>query len=216
MTSPRLKDGQATCRAIYASTRSFYEGIAPQMGAANCGFKILYGPPLVEPRILLIGYEPGGKEEDMIKGEHQEWPKGCEYVTAKWPLANKLREVFELEALKACVGVNAIFLRAGKDREYQKLNLKLRQHVERFCHARVEELIAALRPKQIVFIGLKTMGLFVYRGVDDIVSNKGRVLTRTGIAAGCPTLGIMHLSGCRISKADRLRIKDRLANFISN
>ena len=73
------------------------------MGAANLGFKILYGPPVVEPPILFIGYQPGGEKESMIESEHQGWPEACEYV----------------EVLEACVGVNAIFLRAPADGTYQ-------------------------------------------------------------------------------------------------
>ena len=122
------------------------------------------------------------------------------------------RGVFDPEVLEASVGVNAIFLRAPDDGKYQKLNHQLRQQVERFCHDQVEDLTAALRPKRIVFIGFKTMGLFVDQGADDLVSDKGRVLTRTGIVAGCPALGILHLTGCRISTVDRQRIKDRLAS----
>ncbi len=45
-----------------------------------------------------------------------------------------------------------------------------------------------------------------------MVSDKGRVLIRTGIVSRCPALGIIYLSGAGISKADRLRIKDRLAS----
>ena len=76
----------------------------------------------------------------------------------------------------------------------------------------MEDLIADLRPKRIVFIGLKTMTLFVNQGADDLVSDKGRVLIRTGIVSRCPALGIIHLSGAGIPQAARLRIKDRLAS----
>ncbi len=138
MKGPKLKDVEAACRAIYQSTRSFIKGIAPRIGAANLGFKMLYGPPVVEPPILFIGYQPGGEKESMIESEHQGWPEACEY-----------------------------------DGTYQKLNRQLRQQIERFCRDQVEDLVADLRPQRIVFIGFKTMGLFVDQGADDLVSDKG-------------------------------------------
>jgi hypothetical protein len=199
---------------IYVETRRFYNEILPRMGHADCGFKILYGPPTAEPPIMFIGYQPGGDKSHDFEGDHHQWPAVCEYATADWPLAKALREVFCPEFLRSCVGTNGIFFRAPSADDYRtELDLPLRNDIQRFCRRQVNALIAEMRPRQIVFIGLAAMALFV-RGLPERISDTSRILVRSGVVAGCPSLGILHLTGCRISADDRVRIRDRLRGLI--
>ncbi len=97
---------------------------------------------------------------------------------------------------------------------YRKLDRNLRERIENFCRQHIESLIAALRPRQIVFIGFKAMKTFT-SAYPEIENAKKRVLVASGKVAGYPALGVLHLTGCRISTNDREQIGDRLRRLIS-
>ncbi len=61
---------------------------------------------------MFIGFQPGGDERHLRKEDQQGWPPVCEYAVSGWPLAHKLQDIFGVEVLKECVGVNSIFFRA--------------------------------------------------------------------------------------------------------
>jgi hypothetical protein len=200
---------------IYAQTAAFYRPIAAQIG--NLGFQILYGPPFKNPPILFLGYQPGGGEKDRLveleKGSEERWPPVCEYATEKWRLAQHLQNMFGVPLLRQCVGINAIFMRAPTIEAYEEMSTPdIRQKVQDFCLGKVREVVAATKPRRIVAIGLQTLSLFG-KSERDLVNTKGRTLTRIGDVGGFRALGVLHLSGARISNNDRRAIADRAMNY---
>lgn len=111
------------------------------------------------------------------------------------------------------MGLNAIFLRCPNISEYTKnLDTETREKVERFCLERVHRIIDAIDPRKIVTIGFSTLKLFG-ETKPRAINAKGRVLTREGRIGGRGAIAMLHLSGARISKEDRVRIRNNvLAN----
>lgn len=170
-------------------------------------------PPVHQTPFLFIGYRRGGGADDFKYethlGSHLTWPPESEYATASWSLARHMRNMFHPAVnLERCVGLNAIFLRCPNITEYtQNLDTETRQKVERFCLERVHRIIDAIDPQKIVTIGFSTLKLF--GGTEPHAINaKGRVLTRGGQIGGRGAIAMLHLSGARISKEDRARIRD--------
>ncbi len=108
------------------------------------GFKILYGPPILNPEILFIGYKPGGDiashASDIELGSDKTWPPLCEYAVANWLLAKQIRQMFLGINLKNCMGLNAIFMRTKSVVDYEKeVSLSNRLKIRKFCMPRVKK-----------------------------------------------------------------------------
>ena len=199
-----------SCQTIYRETKEFYAQIAEDCG--NLGFKILYGPPLLNPPILFIGYQPGGGaesyEEELKSGAHDGWPQVCEYATENWKLAKTLQRMFGVELLEKCVGLNAIFIRSPSVNVYNAtLTPSLRIQINRFCLSRVDEMIKLMEPQRIVLIGFETLNLFG-GGIVSLQNEKGRTLIKTGKVADREVMATLHLTGAQISSVDQSRIRD--------
>jgi hypothetical protein len=110
--------------------------------------------------------------------------------------------------------MNAIYFRAPEISAFwRELPQPLRSPLKQHCVASTRKIIAAIKPKLIVAIGMSTLKLFVARGNPDVVHN-GRKLTRTDKIEGCPALATLHLTGAHISKEDRVKIYERIRNFL--
>ncbi|MCU1247890.1 MAG: hypothetical protein JWQ49_919 [Edaphobacter sp.] len=201
------------CRAIYTETGRFYEELQPRMGDLAFGYKIMYGPPVIRPRVLFLGYQPGGAaaddERERANGAHEGWPQGSEYASERWRLAAIMQKMFDRDKLKCCTGLNAIFLRAPSVESWERTRRDLRDTVEAFCLPRVNQIVQALQPVLVVAIGFKALDLFGPSHID-LVNAKGRVITKSGVIAGYPAIGTLHLSGAQISGLDRVRIAERV------
>jgi hypothetical protein len=203
------------CRQIYRETKSFYGEICK--GKDDCGFQILYGPPFFRTPILFLGYQPGrgtkSPLQERLDGSEERWPLRSEYATEDWPLAKRLRESLDEELIERCVGLNAIFVRSDNMAKFRRqFDLALRLKIQKFCLSRVEKMVNAIQPLRIIAIGFATLGLFC-SSVAGRANESGRVLTRMGKIAGRPALGILHLSGARISKQDRETISSEIRVF---
>ena len=209
------ESSKVIAQEIYRETKAFYDDRAQDLGDADCGFKILYGPPVHKPPILFIGYQPGGSQKDKNNSEHLKWPEHCEYAVAQWLLAEKLREVWPQEYLAKCTGLNGFFFRAQNAQTWRRLPLKLRKDLEKFCTEKAHTLIKAIEPRQIVFIGMNTFNQFAGSASKCLKGpNSKRILIREGSFCGIPACGVLHLSGARIQTAHRKEIYDYL-RFIS-
>jgi hypothetical protein len=200
------------CREVYAETTKFYDRYQNDLG--GFGFKILYGPPMPNAPILFMGYQPGGSVPDGITekaaGAHAAWPRGCEYATADWRLAQNMRSMFGTSLLARCTGFNAVFFRAPTTLEYKHIvSLSMRTKAERFCREQIQRLLNALSPQKLVGIGFDGLRLLTTTEVG-LISDRGRVLTITGVVAGIPCVAALHLSGAQISAADRRAIASKV------
>lgn len=198
-------------RAIYLEALAFFDQI-PR--SHNYGFKILYAPPVYQPPILFVGYQPGGGADDFeretARGSDKSWPAACEYATESWRLAKQMRQMFGRGFLEQCMGINAIFLRSPTVDDYKRSLAKdIRAQVENFCLTRVNQIIEATDPKKIVAIGFDTLKLFS-ESEPDLTNEKGRTLTKMGKIGGRSAVATLHLSGAQISNVDRDRIRDRV------
>jgi hypothetical protein len=201
-------DAEALCKSVYQDTSSEYERIKPDLGGYALGFKILYGPPLVNPPILFIGYQPGGRESDAAAGEaigeRRGWPTRCEYAYEQWRLAKQMRKVWSPDFLSRCVALNAIFFRAPTAVDWKKY--LGRREAEQFCFDRVKAIADVLAPVQIVAIGFETFDRLT-TGKVVLSGSKNRSLVKTGALWGYPVHGIIHLSA-QISNSDIDRIRE--------
>jgi hypothetical protein len=210
------------CRHIYKETEEFYCRIRPHI-TRDFGYEILYGPPHFKPPVLFIGYQPGGDEhstkESIALRKGNPWPNDCTYATQKWPLAVKMQSIFNPEFgpdyLLKCVGLNAIFFRAPTMGQYKEnFGPVLRKEINSFCKSHIETIVQALQPEKIIFIGLSTAKFF--GPVQSDLKRKrpyNANLTMTGSVAGIPALGILHLSGARLSAEERKIIFYRIKKF---
>jgi len=219
-------DGHEVCCGIYARTKKFlYEEMAKEDSKRlkEAGFQILMGPPHSDAPVLFVGYQPGKgcktAAQEREYGSEDHYPEVCEYVTECWALAKCLRAIFDdfdENLLRRSVGLNAIFVRADTVAAYDAgFTAPTRRKIKKFCIGCVLEIIEAVRPKKIVVIGFSTLSLF-REGADwneDIRGSKNQALTKTGQIASRDAIAAMHLTGARISKADREKIADRLRTF---
>jgi hypothetical protein len=194
----------ATCRRIYDDTRSFLQSINLN---PPLGFKVLNGPPIRHAEILFVGYQPGGNQtdanEEIAKGTDKGWPDVCEYATAAWPLAPKMRRMFTVERLKKCVGTNVIFLRYPNAKAYVHDVKNNKIAIEQFCSAKVLDIVRAIDPKQIVTIGFEALTMF---GPVTPLLTARRTLIKSGQVGDRSAVGILHPTGARPSVAEMTEI----------
>jgi hypothetical protein len=199
---------EAVCREVYAETRDFYARCGLRLGAAAHSFRILHGPPVLHPPILFIGFQPGGREEAVAE-ERDMWPSSCVYALEPWRLWCRMREIWGAATLEGCTGLNLIFFRAPRIAEWGRVDAGLRADIEKFCRCRVDRIVTALAPRQIVIIGLGTFDRLTRGGVV-LRGSHGRVLAKQGTLYDVPAYGIVHLSGARISREDRDHLRSYL------
>jgi hypothetical protein len=205
----------AVCQRAYDETKRFYTRVADRCD--NLGFEILYGPPLHRPDMLLLGYQPGGGAQSPEDARARyplpdRWPDTSAYVTAPWPLAGRLRDMFGTEPLTRSVGLNAIFVRSPKIAAYGTIDGELRNEISHFCLPHVIRIIDAVDPVNVVVMGFATLRLFG-AATPDRCNAKGRVLTSVGTIAGRRAIAMLHPSGAHISGEDRRAIADRVLAF---
>jgi hypothetical protein len=196
--------------SLYAETRDFYRDQFQNLGEAACGFRILYGPPIVGAPILFIGDQPGGDATHLDEREHWEWPRQCEYAVQDWPLTRMMRKIWSAEYLSHCTGLNSIFFRSRNKQTWAKIPLNKRREMERFCYSRLPGLIKELAPMRVVCIGLGPFNQLADQRSDALV-REGRVLVKTGTLCGIRADGVIHLSGAQIRTDHRAAITDYFA-----
>jgi hypothetical protein len=138
----------------------------------------------------------------MLSGERERWPVSFEYATADYRLARVARKVWDRQRLQHCTGLNLCFFRAPSVRAWKSLDPALTREVEDYCQQRARSLILSLAPRMVVVIGLGDFSRMASETGNDPLLATERVLVRGGSIWGIPCVGIIHLSGARISAAD--------------
>lgn len=213
-----MSDPETICRKVYQETAALYDEVRPQLGAAALGFRVLYGPPTVGAPFLFLGYQPGGGEayakQGLAEGHHDGWPDRSDYETAPWPLATQIRHVWGARVV-GCPGLNAIFFRSPSVRAWNSIHKELRARLEAFSLKAAQRITDVLEPEQIIIIGLVTFDRLT-RGEPILRGDRNRVLAKQGSLWGRKAIGVAHLSGSRLSRADRDRLRNHFATEISN
>lgn len=167
-----------------------------------------------EGRVEIFGPDqPGGRDFDheyeLSRGSDKRWPDEPEFVTAKWRLVGRMQEVFPLEVLKRSMGSNITFLRWPRVREYLRdVPTDMRDEIAAFSTECLGQIIDIVEPQEIVTIDFASLGGEMS---PDLRSPNGRVLSRRGTLCGREAIGMMHLTGARISGADRRAMKDHFS-----
>jgi hypothetical protein len=219
------KEQIAKLEEIYRKTVTFFPDQIKFPGFDYRGFKILNSKPDYMPPIFFIGYQPGGGtghwKREFDSKSYETWPSTNGYVDGSWPLARKIRWLFEMfpKELERSMGLNAIFIRAANATYYRNhLDRDLRACIEKFCLTRVGEIIEVISPKRIVVFGFETLSLFGSGESypPDLTNSKGKILTRTGEIANRKVIAMLHPTGAWrfISKLDQDRIRDRVLAFV--
>ncbi len=202
----------ALCKSAYAETRQLYGFHASALGGSALGYRILYGPPFEEPEILFVGDQPGGGEtaasESARLGHLESWPSECDFANAEWRLAKRMREIWSPEFLATCVAMNANFFRAPSSAAWSQVRSESRQALEMLSLRWCERIAEAIRPRQVIIIGFRTFRRLT-AGTPVVIGRRGP-LAFSGQLWSAPTTGIMHLSGARISAADRRSLATHL------
>jgi len=215
-TESNMLDAETVCRQIYEETRSHYAELAPKLGSAALGFRILYGPPIVRAPYMFLGFQPGGWQDESNEGQHEGWPDRSWYANAVSPLANRLRAVFGVEMVEH-TGLNMVFFRAPNMKAWDCIPSKLKREMEQFSLERVDRIVETLRPQHLVVIGLRTFQqLTKTDGQTALLGQRGNRLVVDGNFGGIRASGIVHLSGARISRYDREQLKEHFKPSISN
>jgi hypothetical protein len=203
-------------KSLYAESATLFAGIERRLRDASLpfyGFKVLNAPPIRRPDYLFVGYQPGGGDEDYayeLKLEsHLRWPTEAEYVVAKWDLAKRMRETFP-HAIGRSMGTNVVFMRWPNVRSYQRtVPAEIRADVENRSRRALCRIMDVVDPQRVVTIGFDA--LRPEPTVPGLVSPKGRVLIRRGRLCGRKAVGMLHLTGCQISRVDRAAIRNWFA-----
>ncbi|MEP9349319.1 hypothetical protein [Xanthobacter sp. KR7-225] len=208
---------EEVCRDIYQETRALYARHSSALGEHDFGFRILYGPPLVHAPILFLGLQPGGGRESAsagrLNGEHEGWPLQCDYATADWDLAERLRGVWTKTCLHDCTGLNVNFFRAPSARDWRRVPRETRTSLEKFCLERAETIVRALAPQRMVVLGLGTLPRLT-DAENVALGEGGRILARKTHLWGAPTFSVLHPTGAWLRRGDRRRLNDHLQTEI--
>jgi len=178
--------------SLYTDTEKIWE----QNGKNPNGFAIFYSPVIMNPTVALIGYNPGGDEE-LFDENNIGVPQQNEYLTANYPLATKVRKIFEagglMWALTDSVKFNLIFFRSKHEKDFNNKTM------EEFCEQKVFDILKQLNPKYIITEGFKT-----YERLKKLLNANEERIVREGEKAilciaktkdNIPLLGIIHPSG---------------------
>ncbi len=181
------------------------------------GFKVFYSPVRANPKIIILGYNPGGNElsftSDKNKFENGDFsmPNTHEYFDKNYLLAQKMRNFFEQDSnlLNNGVKINLIFFRSKNIKEWNLNPHRIK--MEKFCFNKLVEIINVLKPKIILVEGIKTYDILKtilggFKNESNIQRKHSRLISISNWK-NILMFGIVHPSGARISSADWQKIK---------
>ena len=196
------------------------------------GFKVFYGPLMINPELMIISLNPGGSEKSFINENYLAYKKGNfsiplenEYVKMDKPFANKIKEFFQgyENILKNSVVITVLLFRSNNIKSWEKENPKnTRLSMEEYAHNKVKTIITKIKPKKILVIGIKTFKRLKDKEIipitNEVILDKFGTVGRTKIAKmnQTPIIVIPHLTGSRISHENMETIKNSFKEFMDN
>lgn len=121
--------------------------------AAN-GFSTFYSPVFSNPKLLILGLNPGGGATDFIEESALSIPAVHEYLDANYPLASKMKKMLGEELINKSIKSNIIFFRTKNWEEWGKSTSDLK--LTDFCFKKVKEMISEIKPQNILCEGFST------------------------------------------------------------
>ena len=188
------------------------------------GYRVFYSPIRMNPKLMVIGYNPGGGAESFDPDDARNIPSEHDYYRDDYTLARKMRSIFqrmELESLlKESVKLNLMFFRSNNMSQWNQLSPLVRKDIEKFCTNKTVEIIKILQPKTILAEGIETylqlkraLGL---NSEDKSIESKGRSLFIENENSTLRLLGIIHPSGARVSTNEWQLITENLSRKLRN
>ncbi|MFD1612768.1 hypothetical protein ACFSCW_13250 [Sphingomonas tabacisoli] len=211
---------EARAAQMYARINELWCEHREDIFGGACGFSILSGPPAHRPPLLVIGANPGFGANDHGPDVEICWPTTSYIGSATWPLAGKLRYIFERAGkgglLDHALQTNFLFFKSSslkKESRYRWFNLPghLRSKLEGICAAELFELISMIEPRLILVLGLDPFDTYA-TGVDTVLrdrNGKRRLLVK-GYIAGLPAVATLHPTGAQVANEDWMRVSDWL------
>lgn len=177
---------------LYNETKELWK----QKGKDPKGFAIFYSPVILNPTIALLGYNPGGDEKSFSE-TNISVPTKNEYLTADYPLAKKVRKIFEegdlMWALRDCVKFNLVFFRSKKEKDIND------NEIIQFCEQKVLNILKEINAKYIITEGLGTYNRLkkISSGKEERIIKEGKrsILKLAKTKTDVPLLGMIHPSG---------------------
>jgi uracil-DNA glycosylase len=181
-------------KELYNETNSIWK----EYGKHESGYAIFYSPVLYNPKIMIIGYNPGGGNNSFNENDQLAPPMEHDYLISNYRLATNMKKIFAaagmLDEFGNTVKLNLIFFRSRRADDLQNRNL-----IE-FCNERVTMIIAELNPETIITEGFKTfsklIGLCKGEILKDIPNYHNRII-QEGQIGKIKVIGLKHPSGAR-------------------
>ena len=149
MTEPQTQASlKAETRRIYEEANRYADG----HGDVGHGMNILYGPPILNPRVMIVSAQGGGAD----RNRQRTWPANLEYSASGYEFGRRLARDFKKAGLRDVlenhtVGTNIAFPQApGFDDWLRKPGSEV--WLEKSL-AWVEELVKLMPPRVILTYG---------------------------------------------------------------
>lgn len=179
---------------LYAETAQLWERQKDPRGYA-----IFYSPVSVHPKIMIIGYNPGGDERSFLADNHSKPPDEHEYLKKEYRLAKQMDRIFQYAGLANELGrtvkFNLNFFRSEK-----AADLAGERELQNFSEQKALRIIERLGPGMIITEGLATFDrlMILCSGtVGNTVTFNERTIARIGTIAKIRAVGLLHPSGGR-------------------
>jgi hypothetical protein len=197
------------------------------------GFKVFYSPLLPAPELMIISLNPGRShdiEKNFMNENYPVYKKGNfsiplenQYVKSNGKIANKIKDLFQgyENILEKSVVITVLLFRSKNIREWKKENSKhTRLSMEDYAYDKVKTIITKIKPKKILVIGMSTFKRLKDKEIipitnEEILDSFGTVgkikiakMNQTSIIV------IPHLSGARIGKENKNKIKKSFKEFM--
>lgn len=183
---------------------------------SESGFAVFFSPVRSSPRLLIVGFNPGGVPANFELARAREVPTEHDYFAYDYPMARRMRSLFTrigLEGtLRQSVKTNIVFFRSATKNEWASAPAATRVRLEEFCETKVREMIEHLRPGAILCEGIDTFDRVAKAigGANSLIDEftaggKRRVHCRFAYAIRATLIGMLHPTGARPS-VDELEV----------
>jgi hypothetical protein len=219
-------DLEQYCRDLYVRTRQEWDRVRHEFVTGGLAFGILYGPPRLDPPLLIVGTNPGYDEDD----DSQTWPSGNLFAIyppppprdqGRWSLARELRKYFmhigQETVLKESVPTNLLFFKSRGIEDWERNPPAARHRLEEWCSHEVKGLAFKMNPSRILVVGITPFEKLAGQTRWEFRGSTRKRLYGTGTVFDKPAMGTIHLTSARprLTPKERLQIEQELARFLS-
>lgn len=178
-------------KELYAETKALWlaEGADPN------GYAIFFSPATLQPRLAIIGYNPGG-DSTLFQQYAAGPPAVHEYTLQNFRLARQMRKIFGaagmMDELEKSVKFNLIFYRSRRAALLKNKTLIL------FSESKTVDIIERIQPHFILAEGFATFNRLISLMHGKVVQQHfygNRCFVQYGQIGKTGLLGILHPTG---------------------